>query len=539
MKTIYTIIFLCFTSFLFSQQELSNYWITFKDKKDTPYSIFAPQAYLSPRAIVRRQRFHIPIDSLDLPIAPMYLNEVRAAGVNLRHVSKWLNAATGVTTDSIAQLIAKLPFVIGVKRVGVYHQPTPRLINTRAQPPQAYQATNYYYGYGTSQIRMVKGHALHRLGYSGEEVYIGVQDGGFLNVDVNPFFDSLRINDRIIATRDFVDGDTYVYESARHGSSVLSVMASNLPYLFVGTSPEASYLCLKTEDVRSESLTEECNWVAAIEYADSIGVDIVNSSLGYTTFSEESMNYDYLSLNGQQSKASQAADIAFNKGIFVVNSAGNSGDKSWRFIGTPADSREIFSIGAITSERFRARFSSFGPTADGRIKPNIAAPGARVVVAGKGNYEVGLSSGTSLSAPLIAGLVATLKEAFPNKDNRAIRLAIEQSAHQASTPDNVLGYGIPDFYKAYQLLKGKKEQTADFIDVYASKDALEIVFLKRVAEKSLLRIYDWSENLLLEQEVLPKQQFEQLKWEYNLPTGVYYLELFKQGQVRRTFFMRK
>ena len=538
MKVTYTIIFLCFSSFLFSQKDLSNYWIEFKDKKETPYSIFSPRAYLSPRAIAKRKRFHIPIDSLDLPLTPQYLKEVQATGFKIRHVSKWLNAATGVATDSIAQLIAELPFVTGVKRVGVYHPPTQRLVNTRKQPPQAYQATDNYYGYGISQIRMVKGHALHRLGYAGEKVYIGVQDGGFLNVDVNPFFDSLRINDRIVATRDFVDGDTYVYESARHGSSVLSVMASNLPYLFVGTAPEASYLCLKTEDIRSESLTEECNWVAAIEYADSIGVDVINSSLGYTTFSEKSMDYDYLNLNGKTSRASLAADIAFNKGIFVVNSAGNSGNDPWRFTGTPADSREIFSIGAVTYSGFRAGFSSFGPTADGRIKPNIAAPGDRVVVAANGTYEVGLSSGTSLASPLIAGLVASLKEAFPNEDNRTIRLAIEQSSNQATRPDNVLGYGIPNFYKAYQLLKGKEQQTTDFIDVYTSNKAVEIVFLKPVAEKSFLRIYDWSATLLLEQEVLPKQQFEQLIWEYNLPTGVYYLELFEQGQKRRVFFIK-
>lgn len=538
MKTLSIITFFCFTTALFAQQDLSNYWIEFKDKKGTPYSIFTPQTYLSPRAIARRQRLHIPIDSLDLPLTPKYLTAVQEAGCSIRHTSKWLNAATGVATDSIAQVVAKLPFVKKVKRVGIFHPPTIAKINKRNTPPQAYEAANNYYGYGALQISMVNGHSLHRLGYQGEEVYVGVQDGGFINLDVNPFFDSLMLDQRIITTKDFVDGDEYVYESATHGSSVLSVMASNLPYLFVGTAPEASYLCLKTEDVRSESLTEECNWVAAIEYADSVGVDVVNSSLGYTTFSEKSMNYDYLNLNGQTSKASLAADIAFNKGIFVVNSAGNSGNKSWRFMGTPADSREIFSIGAITSSGFRADFSSFGPTADGRIKPNIAAPGDRVVVASNGSYDVGLSSGTSLAAPLIAGLVATLKEAFPNKDNRTIRLAIEQSGHQATTPDNVLGYGIPDFYKAYQLLKGKKQQTADFIDVYTSKNEIEIVFLKPLAEKSLLRIYDWSATLLLEQEVLPKQQFEQLKWEYNFPSGVYYLECAEKGKRSRTLFLK-
>ena len=538
MKAIYTFTFLCFATVLFSQNDLSNYWITFIDKKDTPYSIFTPQAYLSPRAIAKRQQFHIPIDSLDLPISPSYLNEVRAVGVKIRHTSKWLNAATGLATDSIARLVANLPFVRTIERVGKYHTPTLTKVNKRIIPAQDYPKLDTYYGYGSLQIGMVNGHAIHRLGYQGKEVYVGVQDGGFTKLDINPFFDSLRLDNRIIATKDFVDGDDYVYESATHGSSVLSIMAGNLPYLFVGTAPEASYVCLKTEDVRSESLTEECNWVAAIEYADSVGVDVINSSLGYTTFSEESMDYEYSDLNGRNSSASLAADIAFHKGLFVVNSGGNSGDKAWRFVGTPADSREIFSIGAINFDRFRASFSSFGPTADGRIKPNIAAPGARVAVAANGTYEIGLSSGTSLAAPLIAGLVATLKEAFPNTDNRRIRLAIEQSATQATRPDNVLGYGIPDFYKAYQLLKGKNKETADFIDVYALDNVVEIVFLKPLAEKRFLKIYDWSAKLLFEEEVLPKQQFEQLKWEYNLPSGVYYLEVSEEGLKRRTFFVK-
>ena len=352
-----------------------------------------------------------------------------------------------------------------------------------------------------------------------------------------PFFDSTFVHNKMWEGKDFVDGDNYVYESATHGSSVLSVMASNIPNLFVGTAPTADYLCMKTEDVRSETLTEECNWVAALEYADSIGADIVNSSLGYTQFSLESMNYTYKDLNGQQSRASRAADIAVAKGIFVVNSAGNSGAGGWRYIGTPADSREIFSIGAITSEGQRARFSSFGPTSDGRIKPNIVALGQRTVVAGNG-YDIGLSNGTSLSSPLIAGLVASLKQAFPNHTNYQIRTAIEKSASQANSPDNVLGYGIPDFYLTYRLLKDKKS-SIQALDAYYENGQVEIVFLDPATQNGILELKDQYGKLLKKVKVSSKKLFEQEQLEYPLSNGVYQVSLKTKDTTLHSFFVVK
>lgn len=524
-------------SFIVGQSNSSNFWVELKDKHATEHSIFYPQAYLSPRALARRQRLHIPIDSMDLPVNKKYLSEIAAMDIRIRHTSKWLNSVTIVTTDSLAKQLEKLPFVKKVERVGRYHEPTKKELNVRNVPIEPYERTPGYYGYGSLQISMVNGHALHRLGYQGTNVYVGVQDGGFNNVDVMPFFDSLRVNHQLLPGKDFVDGDEYVYESASHGSSVLSVMASNLPYLYVGTSPKATYLCMKTEDVRSESITEECNWVAAIEYADSMGIDIINSSLGYTQFSEESMNYVYDDLNGQISRASRAADVAFSKGIFVVNSAGNSGAGAWKFVGTPADSRGVFAIGAVTSARNRARFSSFGPTADGRIKPNISAMGQQVAVASLRGYDISASNGTSLSSPLIAGLVANLKEAFPYTSNEAIRLAIEQSATQANAPDNVLGYGIPDFYKAYRLLKDKNDPFKT-VEAYPTKDQLELVFLEPIDEVATLSIYDWSGKSLLIRKISPKKQFERILLEYKLSKGVYYLNLEMEDGIRQLYFVR-
>jgi len=518
-----------------AQKDISNYWVEFTDKQNTPYSIFEPTAFLSPKAIIRRKRMHIPIDSTDLPVNPIYLLKLKESGVTIRHTSKWLNAATILASENTIKELLKMPFVENIERVGRFHQPLKTKTNSRPSTTQAYEKTEGYYGYGSLQIGMVNGHALHRLGYKGEEVVIGVQDGGFSNIDVMPFFDSLFVNGRMLATKDFVDGDDFVFESATHGSSVLSVMASNLPYLFVGTAPEAQYLCMKTEDVRSESLTEECNWVAALEYADSIGADVVNSSLGYTQFSEETMNYSYKDLNGQTSRASMAADLAVSKGVFVVNSAGNSGNGSWRFVGTPADSKEIFSIGAVTAQEQRASFSSFGPTADGRIKPNVSAMGQRTVVAGNG-YDLGMSNGTSVASPLIAGLVASLKQAFPTHTNRAIRAAIENSASQANQPDNVLGYGIPDFYQAYRLLKEKKTSMQP-LDTYYEKGQLEVVFLEPIQQVGWLELTNQYGKVLLRQKVSPKKLFEKINLEYNLTSGVYMLTLVTENTTLQSYIV--
>lgn len=293
---------------------------------------------------------------------------------------------------------------------------------------------------------------------------------------------------------------------------------------------------MKTEDVRSESLTEECNWIAALEYADSMGVDVVNSSLGYTEFTEEIMNYSYKDLDGQTSRASMAADIAVSKGVFVVSSAGNSGAGSWRFVGTPADSREIFSIGAVTSNEQRASFSSFGPTADGRIKPNISALGERTVVAGNG-YALGMSNGTSLASPLIAGLVADLKQAFPYHDNRSLREAIENSSSQATAPDNVLGYGVPDFYIAYRLLKGK-ESLLQPLEVYCENDQITIVFLEPFEGNGQLQIADKYGKVLMNVKVSPKTLFEKYQLEYNFPKGVYRVSLVSEQVHADSYFVK-
>ncbi len=438
---------------LFAQKKFDKYRVEFTDKNDSPYSIFQAQEFLSPRAIERRKKQGISIDEMDLPITPIYLSQIRATGAKVLNVSKWFNTAIVHADEEAFAQIEQLPFVKKTTVVGKYRPQKYHFRKDKNRDPvSTYTRVSDYYGYAGQQIRMLNGHQLHDMGHRGDGIMVAVLDGGFTNVDIMPFFDSLRLDGRLLDSRDFVYDDDYAYEASSHGSQVLSTMAANLPGLMVGTAPDAAYICLRTEETGSELVVEEDNWAAGIEYADSLGVDVVNSSLGYTTFDKKKMNHTYADMCGDICRSSVAADIAASKGILVVNSAGNSGGDSWKYIGAPADGDSVMAVAAVDRYRQKAYFSSFGPGSDGSIKPNVAARGLETIVASLYSYQVDSSSGTSFASPVMAGMVASLWSAFPEKTNMDIMEAIELSATQAYAPDEKLGYGIPDFYRAYMLL---------------------------------------------------------------------------------------
>lgn len=445
---------LVFITFELSGQALNKYWVQFTDKNNTPYSIFKPQEFLSPRAIERRRNQGIPIVLNDLPVTPDYINTIKSFGVEVYLTSKWFNAVTVYIEDEITlQRVKNLPFVKKVEATGRYRKPRPMRRNRNRDRSSNYSKIENAYGYGWNQITMLNGHLLHDIGYRGEDMMIAILDGGFVNLDISPFFDSLRTNHKLLRSRDFVDNDGWAYEASNHGFNVASTIGANLPGLLVGTSPDATMICVRTEEVGSELRIEEDNWVAAAEFADSLGVDVINSSLGYTSFDKGYMTYSYQDMDGNTARISQGADIAASKGILVVNSAGNEGDGSWRYIGTPADADSVMSVGAVDAYGKKARFSSFGPTRDGRIKPNISARGYKTVV-GTPTYKVDSVNGTSFSSPVMAGMVTSLWQAFPTKNNMEILRAVELSGNLAANPNNALGHGIPDMMKAYQLLSG-------------------------------------------------------------------------------------
>lgn len=451
-----TIIALCSFGNLQAQKKnnLNKYRVQFTDKKNTPYSVFKPEEYLSPRAIERRRMYGITITSEDFPVNPSYLKALTDAGAEIYTTSRWLNSATIYAKDeAVIEKITTFDFVDSVEQTGRHYK---KKYKFRKDKKRDYK-DNYYkirneYGLGWNQISMLNGQYIHDMGFRGDGMLVAVLDGGFMNVEIMPFFDSLRANGRMLESKDFVDNDDWAYESSTHGSHVLSTMAANLPGMLVGTAPNATYVCVKTEDTRSEMRIEEDNWVSGAEYADSIGADVINTSLGYTSFSEKEMNHTYESMDGKTSRATIAADIAARKGILVVTSAGNEGGGAWKYVGAPADADSVLAVGSVNRNRFRSYFSSQGPTYDNRIKPNVMARGDKTVLGSIYSYRIDSANGTSFAAPVMAGMITSLWQAFPDKNNMDIIEAVEKSGDKCHNPDNKYGYGIPDFVKAYQLL---------------------------------------------------------------------------------------
>ena len=442
-----------------------KYWVQLTDKIGTPYSLSNPEAFLSTRAIDRRSKQGIGYKENDLPLNPAYVAQIQAAGARVINQSKWFNAVTIELTDStLLPIIEALPFVARTNKVARVKQKSPadQFIADLMKMQEQYEAdaakklllaqgADAFYGNGDQQIKMLNGDKLHQMGFQGKGIHIAVLDAGFYHVDQIVFFDSLRSSGRLLGTRDFVQGGTSVFEDNSHGLSVLSTMAGNIPGVFVGTAPKSSYWLLRTEDADSENLIEEDNWVRGAEFADSVGVDVINSSLGYTVFDDSTASHTYSQLDGKTARITIGADIAASKGMLIVNSAGNSGADPWKYIGFPADGDSVLSIGAVDVNRNYASFSSQGPTPDGRIKPNVTAMGQQPYVITSGGMP-GKSNGTSFSSPILAGMSACLWQAHPEASAMEIFKAIEQSADQYDAPDAKKGFGIPDFLKAHAIL---------------------------------------------------------------------------------------
>ena len=435
-----------------------SYWVSFTDKANSSYELTDPQAFLSERSIARRNKFGIPISDTDLPVNSMYLDSLKNLGTSIQYTSRWLNGAAMLATPQQVKELEELRFIDSIQYIGPHFGATDAREYRYVLDSTGMKMEENKYGRSTRNIQMLNGDSLHQMGYQGEGMYIAVLDGGFTNVDKIPFFDSLRHYQSLDLFYDFTTSDREVFESSTHGTSVLSTMAANSPGVLVGTAPRARYVCLKTEEVRGEHRMEEYNWVAALEYADSLGVDVVNSSLGYYAFSDHQMDYTPDQLDGKTSPASRAATMAFDRGMIIVVSAGNEGDSRWRYIDIPADSPKALAIAAVMNDGRKAGFSSFGYDSIAVIKPDLAAPGVNIPVPNAFRSRLSAASGTSLAAPIMTGLITCLWQAFPDLPNTEIVAALKASGHQADQPDRALGYGIPNFMKAYRILLLKKQE---------------------------------------------------------------------------------
>ena len=435
---------------------LRKHLIYFKDKDNSPYSLSTPWQYLSDRAIMRRQKQQIALTNRDLPVNPEYVAGLKNNGAEVVYTSRWFNAAV-VRCDSVtlAKLV-KLNFVKngqtlnrrGNNTITISSSSrTPKKVNTAHLRLQTERKT---YGLAYNQANMIGAVDMHTAGFRGEGMQVAIFDGGFPGVDQVPAFTHLFSENRLKATYDFVDKNSDVFEKDNHGTNVLSTIAAYQPGTMVGTAYKADFYLFITEDSRSEHPVEEINWLLAAEYADSAGVDVISSSLGYTTFDPPSNSYTYQDLNGRNALITRAADYAAATGILVVNSAGNEGNQPWQYVGAPADGDSVLTVGAVDSLGRRAAFSSIGPTADGRIKPNLAAQGVLAAVINP-NGTVGRAFGTSFSGPILCGLAVGFWQANPGLTNMQVIDYLQQSATQANKPDNLLGYGIPNFGKAHAL----------------------------------------------------------------------------------------
>ncbi len=443
-----------FYSFLLKSQDL--FWISFTDKgDDATYLLDQPEKYLSQASLDRRRSQGIHIDMSDVPVHKEYVANLSQHVDSIVAISKWLNAVVVRIDMRQKTRLLSLPYV---KQIWPVRRSQGIFTNHTQQKDQVLTMSypqDTIYGTTSRQISMLALEKLHQVGFTGKGVEIAVLDGGFNHVDQLSAFDSLRLQGRLIATYDFVRNRENIFSSeaiSSHGTKVLSTLAGYLPGTYIGAAFDAQYVLAITEEPASESRQEEYNWIEAMEWADSIGVDIIHSSLSYNTFDSPDEDYSWEELDGQHAVTTIAADKAASKGIIVTTGAGNEGNNPWRRITAPCDGDSVLCVGAVDEEGNSAPFSSIGPSADGQVKPDVVAMGQGTIVVGPRN-EMIRGNGTSYSSPLIAGLAACLVQGHPGRTSMDVIQAIRLSGHRAYRPDSIHGYGIPEATKADSLLR--------------------------------------------------------------------------------------
>ncbi len=431
-----------------------RYLIQFKDKNNSTFSLQNPSAFVSQKSIERRKKNNISFTEQDLPVNNSYLKELTSLGIKILFPLKWINSALIQTSPDQIKTILKnknvkglfFPFALDslpVKSGNKFNQPTNPNINR--------SLADISYGNSLTQNTQLGTDKMHASGITGKNTLITLLDEGFLNADIVTYLQNIRDQKRIIATLCTSPNRTSVYNEGSHGTNVISTVAAYVPDKLIGTAFNATFALAQTEEGLTEFPVEEVNWLRGAEWADSLGTDIISSSLGYSTFDNSFYNHSYSQLDGKTVLSTLAANWASEKGIICVISAGNEGAKTWKYISSPADALDILAVGAVDSKGAKASFSSFGPSFDQRIKPDVSAMGQATLL-GSISSSIVSGNGTSFSAPLIAGLTAGIIEKFPNKTAKQIMNGIRKSGTLSLNPDNSLGYGIPNYERALLIL---------------------------------------------------------------------------------------
>ncbi len=513
------------------------YLVQFTDKNNSSFSINRPQEFLSQKAIDRRRKQNIPVLERDLPVNQTYIQQVRQAGARVLYPTRWMNGVIIEADQATLERINRLGFVKNnnimrltlrpnvpdefVAELGKEENNSLPLLSARVEEN---------YGNSLRQSQMIGVDAMHQDGFRGEGIVIAVIDDGFQAVNTNPVFRQANI----LGTYNFVRNTTDVYNvNVTHGARVLSALAAYQDGGLIGTAHKASYYLFVTEIDDRENKVEEALWLVAAERADSLGVDIISTSLGYTTFDDMTLNYTPNNLDGKTALISQAAAIAVRTGMIVVKSAGNNGLRAWQKVSFPGDVDSVLTVGAVDANGTYFSQSGRGRTADGRIKPDVVAMGVNTVVA-LPNGNISTSSGTSFAAPLIAGLAAGLWQANPSFTNMQIVNIIRRSGNRFTNPSDSVGYGIPNYVRARVLTS--EEQSFDkekFIQIFPNPltgNLIKIKFSENHLDRSFqIRIFDtlgrlcWHTTLQREQPTNAIHELDVSK--ANLPNGNYFLHV--------------
>ncbi len=535
MKKIIFFLFILWNVVAFGQIE--DAWIYFDDKPQANYYLANPLEMLSQRALDRRTAQNIALDFTDVPIHQAYIDQIIDAElVEVKAKSKWMNALHVRGTEANVSLLLNLPFVESISFANKALNNQAASLTATSFPIQHKQLDTsevYAYGNSESQIQLHNGHLLHQEGFTGEGKIIAVIDNGFIGVDTALPFQRLHTENLILGGYDFVNRNENFYTGGNHGTRVLSTIGAFQEDELIGTAPNAQYYLFITEDNTSETPLEESLWVEAAELADSLGVDIINTSLGYSVFDNPSYNYTYADMDGVTTFISRGANHAFSKGIICVTAAGNSGATSWQYITAPADAIGSFTVGAVNNTGAYASFSSIGPTADNRIKPDVVAQGVSTVNSLQ-NGTIGIANGTSFSSPIMAGLVACLWQASPELTAVELTQFIREASHLYNTPTAELGYGIPDFYQAYQTLSTDKFATSEW-KIYPNPTTGIIYFYGSSTARNQLRLYDVSGKKIIDTALQSNTDIDI----HHLEKGIYIYQITTENYTKTGKILKK
>ena len=430
--------------------------VFFADKDNVSSALANPISILTQESLDRKQLHSTPIDERDVPVNEDYIAEIKAAnGITVYAKSKWMNSVYVRGSESNINSLLGLAFVNEVE----FMDKSLNLIGGNVGDPDdkfvienQSSRINYEYGAAANQVEMIGADFLHQQDFNGEGMVVAVLDSGFPTILSNPAFDHINDEDRVIDTYDFVTRQVSPDGSGSHGLKTSSDIAGLDDGNFAGTAPGASFVYYVTEEGGAENPVEEAYWLEALERADSLGVDVVNTSLGYQDFDNSAYDYEYDDLDGETTIGARAGTLAFDKGMLLVTSGGNDGNGGFGFVASPGDSRGVLTVGAVDADENYVSFSSFGPTVDGRVKPDVMAQGAVAAVIDE-NGNVDFNNGTSFSSPIMAGAIASLWQSKPEATNAQIMQIVRESAHLFDAPTSQMGYGIPNFEDAYTALQ--------------------------------------------------------------------------------------